>query len=80
MKKEKPFVINKEVALKEALEKREEFLKKHPALQSYQKEIDEMLSECPNPKERLELLTILLRAKVDEMQELMEKLWKLGEY
>ncbi len=57
--------------LKEAEKERDDFLKEHPHLEEYQKEINEVLDKCTSQEDRLIALLIMLNNKVNELKELI---------
>lgn len=60
-------VWNPEQVLAEALAERAEFLKKYPEYQSFQNEIDSMLDKAGSPENRMNVLAILMEAKLIEL-------------
>ncbi|MGD9209987.1 MAG: hypothetical protein PVI90_04395 [Desulfobacteraceae bacterium] len=55
--------------LKELLEKREQYLKKHPHLVPFQKEIDRLLDNAGSQENRMAVLGIMLEGKLSELRE-----------
>lgn len=53
--------------VEKAIKKRDEYLKRHPHLSDYQKEIDETLTKTPD-EYRMQTMEILMKSKLIEMQ------------
>jgi hypothetical protein len=62
-------------ALKEAIKRRDEFLKEHPHLKQQQVELDELLDKCRD-EDRLSVITMLM---MKNMMELQKKTMELKE-
>jgi hypothetical protein len=61
------------VGLKDALEKRDNYLKKHPHLKKYQKEIDNVLDKCSSQEHRLLSIFLMLNCKLDELKKTLNE-------
>lgn len=59
--------------LDEAIKARNKFLKDHPELEHYQKEIDELLEKTPN-KYKIQVLAMLITSKINELSDNLIKL------
>lgn len=59
--------------IKDAIEKRDEYIKKHPHLQEFQDQIDDALDKCAE-EDRAEVLMILLAGKMSELRDRMNEL------
>jgi hypothetical protein len=59
--------------IKDAIEKRDEYIKKHPHLQEFQDQIDDALDKCAEG-DRAEVLMILLAGKMSELRDRMNEL------
>lgn len=59
--------------LEKSLKERDEFLKNHPHLIEYQKEIDRILDAC-DPGKRLEVLGMMISGKLLDQQAELVKL------
>ena len=55
--------------VKEAIEKRDQFLSEHPHLQKYQEEIDRRLNGAGSSDNRIAILSMMMREKTDELRE-----------
>ena len=64
--------------LDDAIKEKDEFLEKHPELEELQKEIDETLAKTPENL-RMEVLSTLMFAKVNDLREEMLRLQKILE-
>jgi len=60
--------------LEKAIQKRDEFLEKHPHMKEFQVEVDELLNKCGNQKDRLITSQILLSAKLNDLSKELEKI------
>ncbi len=60
--------------LKKAIQKRNEFLEKHPHMREFQDEIDGVLNKCGNQEDRLAASQILLSVKLKEFSGRLEKI------
>lgn len=58
---------NPDQVLAEALAERAEFLEKYPELQAFQDEIDAMLDKAGSPENRMQVLAMLMEAKLIEL-------------
>lgn len=58
---------NPDQVLAEALAERAEFLKKYPELQAFQDEIDTMLDKAGSAENRMQVLAMLMEAKLIEL-------------
>jgi hypothetical protein len=61
--------------LKEAIEKRDKFLKDYPHMQEFQKEIDDILDKTPTHMRKDVVITLL----ISKLQELQQSLNLLGQ-
>ncbi|RLI66030.1 MAG: hypothetical protein DRO67_01750 [Candidatus Asgardarchaeum californiense] len=60
--------------LKKAIQKRDEFLEKHPHMKEFQAEIDDILDKCGNQEDRLATSQILLAGKLEEFSKQLDKI------
>lgn len=63
--------------LKKAIQKRDEFLERHPNMRLYQEEIDRALSCTKDPSERLSIIMKLLTKKNNELCEVVNEFYVL---
>ena len=63
--------------LKKAIQKRDEFLKRHPNMRLYQEEIDRALSCTKDPGERMSIIMKLLTKKNNELCEVVNEFYVL---
>lgn len=61
-------------AVKEAIKERDDYIKTHPHLKKYQKEINYVMSQINNSKGRMEALAQLAEGKMIEFQVQMKLL------
>jgi len=54
------------------------FFKQHPNMKEFQKEIDNILNKC-RPKDKSEVLNIMLRCKLDEFADQLYKIKNINE-
>lgn len=60
--------------LSDALAERARFLKKYPAYQSFQREIDHILDKAGTPENRMAVLALLMEAKLIELHDQLKHL------
>ncbi|MHC1726704.1 MAG: hypothetical protein AB9866_11955 [Syntrophobacteraceae bacterium] len=66
--------MSSKAALDEAIEARDEFLKKHPELQTLQDEIHTILRKVIGSEDRMAVLGLLIEAKAYQLQDAVAKL------